>query len=287
MLINPCTLSIYRSTTYLTKLLRPVQTDATLLDVTCCVRLHAHPVACCCVLLGVVAQSLTPVKLLATIKRTQQLSTLLRPFARSLTLRKIWSSFFNQHNHKKTKYMNWQNYRNQILQVSSQFEPFQNTHSTTFFKRYSILFTERFLARLLFFFNENTDQGNNEDKFVVITIGLVQFNIACISKHTGVKVRLQKQWLASEIYTHFFDTTMFSLVARRLYLVHEKTRLSFLSQQRSWTIVLVDLRPSLKSTLTRGLFIFPHPWGSPLLRPLYNTLVYRRFYSRVKPMTRA
>ena len=31
-------------------------------------RLSAHPVACCCVLLGVVAQSLKPVKLLATCK---------------------------------------------------------------------------------------------------------------------------------------------------------------------------------------------------------------------------
>ena len=48
----------------------------------------AHPVACCSVLLGVVVQSLKPVKLLATRKRTQQLATLqvqqLRPFARSL-----------------------------------------------------------------------------------------------------------------------------------------------------------------------------------------------------------
>ena len=47
-----------------------VQTDATLLNVTCCVRL-ARSVACCCVLLGVVAQSLKP------CKRTQQLPTML------------------------------------------------------------------------------------------------------------------------------------------------------------------------------------------------------------------
>ena len=35
------------------KALSPVQTDATLLDVTCCVRLHTllHVVGCCCVLL--------------------------------------------------------------------------------------------------------------------------------------------------------------------------------------------------------------------------------------------
>ena len=45
----------------------------------------AHPVACCCELLGVVAQNLKPVKLLATCKRTQQLPAMLRPFARSLT----------------------------------------------------------------------------------------------------------------------------------------------------------------------------------------------------------
>ena len=36
-------------------------------------RQFAHPVACCYVLLGVVVQSLKPVKLLATYKRTQQL----------------------------------------------------------------------------------------------------------------------------------------------------------------------------------------------------------------------
>ena len=50
-----------------------VQTDATLLDVTCCVRLHT--------LLHVVgngwAKSWKPVKLLATCKGTQQLPTLL------------------------------------------------------------------------------------------------------------------------------------------------------------------------------------------------------------------
>ena len=45
----------------------------------------AHPVACRCELLGVVAQNLKPVKLLATCKRTQQLPEMLRPFARSLT----------------------------------------------------------------------------------------------------------------------------------------------------------------------------------------------------------
>ena len=40
-------------------------------------RLFVHPVACCWMLLRVVAQSLKPVKLLATYKRTQQLPTML------------------------------------------------------------------------------------------------------------------------------------------------------------------------------------------------------------------
>ena len=56
-------------------------------------RPFAHLVACCCVLLGVVAQSLKPVKRLAPYKWTYQLPTLLgqqcwellRSFARSLT----------------------------------------------------------------------------------------------------------------------------------------------------------------------------------------------------------
>ena len=50
-----------------------MQTDATLLDVTCCVRLHTllHVVACC-VLLGVVASVCTPLP-----TRTQQVPTLL------------------------------------------------------------------------------------------------------------------------------------------------------------------------------------------------------------------
>ena len=51
-------------------------TTPNILDVTCCVP-FAHPVAWCCVLLESVAQSLRPVKLLTTCKRTQQLPTLL------------------------------------------------------------------------------------------------------------------------------------------------------------------------------------------------------------------
>ena len=48
----------------------------------------AHPVACCCVLLGVVVQSLKAVKLLATYKLPRILGVVgqqkLRPFARGL-----------------------------------------------------------------------------------------------------------------------------------------------------------------------------------------------------------
>ena len=54
--------------------------------------LFAHPVTCCWMRLGVVAQSLKPVKRLTTCKRTQQLPILLgqqcwellRPFVRKL-----------------------------------------------------------------------------------------------------------------------------------------------------------------------------------------------------------
>ena len=55
----------------------------------CYVRFHTqlHVVACCCVLLGVVAQSLKPVKRLDTRKRTQQLPTLLAYSASKLVLR--------------------------------------------------------------------------------------------------------------------------------------------------------------------------------------------------------
>ena len=47
-------------------------------------RLSAHPVACCCVLLGVVAQSLKPVKLLATYKLACVASVSNRVIARKL-----------------------------------------------------------------------------------------------------------------------------------------------------------------------------------------------------------
>ena len=63
--------------------LSPVQTEATVLanNFQHCWLLYVAsvctPVACCCVLLGVVAQSLKPIRLLATCKRTQQLPTLL------------------------------------------------------------------------------------------------------------------------------------------------------------------------------------------------------------------
>ena len=58
----------------------------TLLDQKCYIlRPCAHPVACCCVLLGVVAQSLKhPVKLLAPCKGTQDCWELLRPLSRTI-----------------------------------------------------------------------------------------------------------------------------------------------------------------------------------------------------------
>ena len=60
----------------------------TLLDL-CCVRLHTqfNVVVCCCVLLGVVAQSLKPVKRLAKCKRTQQLPTLMAYSVSKLVIR--------------------------------------------------------------------------------------------------------------------------------------------------------------------------------------------------------
>ena len=78
---------IYHYTKQLTE--SPVQTNATLLannsilDVTCCVR-----VTCCCVLYGVVAQSLKPVKHLKTTPNIsfvpwspKRSATMLDPFA--------------------------------------------------------------------------------------------------------------------------------------------------------------------------------------------------------------
>ena len=64
--------------------LSPVQTDATLSDVECFVRLICTPR---CMLLRVVAQSLEPVTLLATrtYKRTQQLPTMLGVVASGCT----------------------------------------------------------------------------------------------------------------------------------------------------------------------------------------------------------
>ena len=63
-------------------------------------RLFAHSVACCYVLLGVVAQSLKPVKRLARRKYRQQLPRLLgqhywellRPFARRLRVHTSFSA---------------------------------------------------------------------------------------------------------------------------------------------------------------------------------------------------
>ena len=61
-----------------------MQTDATLLDVTCCICLHTllHDVACCWELLCVVVQSLKPFQLLAPCKWMYW--ELMRPFAHSL-----------------------------------------------------------------------------------------------------------------------------------------------------------------------------------------------------------
>ena len=78
-----------------------MQTDATLLATNSqpCWMLHVASVCTpCCVLLGVVAQSLKPVKLLATCKRTQQLPTMLLPFARGFKLRANGKSCANGSN---------------------------------------------------------------------------------------------------------------------------------------------------------------------------------------------
>ena len=49
----------------------------------------AQPVACCCVLLGVLAQSFKPVKLSAPSKRAQHCWELLHPFVRSVRIDRI------------------------------------------------------------------------------------------------------------------------------------------------------------------------------------------------------
>ena len=54
-------------------------------------RPFAHPVACCCVLLGVVVQSLKPVKLLASCKWTQQPPTML---GEPVTLTALVAAFY-------------------------------------------------------------------------------------------------------------------------------------------------------------------------------------------------
>ena len=62
-------------------------------------RPFAHPVACCCVLLGVVAERLKPVKRLAPCKRSQHCWELLSPFARSFKgdfVHSFFSYFFMQ-----------------------------------------------------------------------------------------------------------------------------------------------------------------------------------------------
>ena len=78
-------------------MLSPMQTNATLLvnnSQHCltyiafvCTPSALHVVACCFALLGVVEQSLKPVKRLATCKRTQQLLTLLAYSVSKLVLR--------------------------------------------------------------------------------------------------------------------------------------------------------------------------------------------------------
>ena len=66
-----------------------MQTDATMLDFTCCVRLHIHPVACCCTKFET-GQTFIDVQTDATTPNMlgQQCWKFVRSFARSLT----WTS---------------------------------------------------------------------------------------------------------------------------------------------------------------------------------------------------
>ena len=63
----------------------------------------AHPVACCCELLRVVAQNLKPVKLLATCKRTQQLPAMLRPGTRSTSATEVKPTGHTGYNYRNVR----------------------------------------------------------------------------------------------------------------------------------------------------------------------------------------
>ena len=68
-----------------------------------------HPVACCWMLLRVVAQSLKLVKLLSPCKRTQHCWELLRPCARSLTPLSCYPNF------PRAQYLDMRTVRHELI----------------------------------------------------------------------------------------------------------------------------------------------------------------------------
>ena len=93
----------------------------------------------------------------------------------------------------------------------------------------------------------------------MINIESVQLNIVCISEDTEIKV-----YKSDGSPAKFKPTalTQWCFLDGKTSILCTRKRDSHFFLNKEFVVSCVSLRPSLKSTLTRGLFfIFPHHWG--------------------------
>ena len=118
----------------------------------------------------------------------------------------------------------------------------------------------------------------------MINIEFVQLNIACISEDTGIKV-----YKSDGSPAKFKPTalTQWCFLDGKTSILCTRKRDSHFLLNKEFVVSCVSLRPSLKSTLTRRLFLYsPTPGGHLCSAYFTIPLVYLWYYPKGKLMTR-
>ena len=116
--------------------------------------------------------------------------------------------------------------------------------------------------------DEKTDHGITRTLCDDQLIEFVQLNIVCISEDAGINV-----YKSDGSPAKFKPTTLtqWCFLDGKTSILCTRKRYSHFFLNKEFVLSCASLRPSLKSTLTRGpFFIFPQTRGSPLLVLFYD-----------------
>ena len=117
----------------------------------------------------------------------------------------------------------------------------------------------------------------------MINIEFVQLNIACISEDTGIKV-YKSDGSSAKFKPNAL--TQWCFLDGKASILGTRKRDCHFFLNKEFVLSCASLRPSLKSTLTRGLFLyFPTPGGNLCSAHFTISLVYLWSYPKGKLMT--